>query len=97
MRKTLILLLTLLILLVIALALLILGLSGSLKNITGASVGIYSHTKAICDDKNYCQDYEIVCNRSNLISMNPITGAVLQNSKDWKDPRDEEEINSFCS
>lgn len=54
-------------------------------------------TKAICDDDNFCQDYEIFCDDSKLIRMSPITGAAVQFSKDWQDPRPKGQINNLCS
>jgi predicted Holliday junction resolvase-like endonuclease len=55
----------------------------------------YTHTltKAICNESNYCQDYEIKCKKSEVLEISPITGAVIQKSKDWEDPR---ENNSLC-
>lgn len=67
------------------------------KNITGATIiNEYSYTKAICNKTNYCQDYLIYCKGQEIISMNPITGAAIQNSADWKDPRNEEHIKELC-
>ena len=62
---------------------------------TGETIRNYSWTKAICNENNYCQDYEIVCNGKDVVRIVP-TGAVIQNSPNWKDPRDEETINKFC-
>lgn len=56
-----------------------------------------SYTKAICDENNYCQDYIVSCSRNKILSMNPITGAAVQFSDGWQDPRDEETINGFCN
>jgi len=58
----------------------------------------YTHslTKAICDTKNFCQDYEIFCKNKDVIKMNPITGAAVQFPDDWKDPRDKEAIEVLC-
>ncbi len=53
----------------------------------------YSYTRAICNETNFCQDYEIKCRKNETLSLTPITGAVVQHSMDWKDPRDEEQ---FC-
>ena len=55
-----------------------------------------SHTKAICNSENYCQDYEIFCKNQEIISISPITGAAIQFSENWEDPRDEEIIDKFC-
>ena len=56
----------------------------------------HSHTKAICNDQNLCQDYEIFCKDKKIVKMNPITGAVIQFSEDWEDPRDEEIRSGSC-
>ena len=55
-----------------------------------------SFTKAICDEGNFCQDYEVFCNETKVIYMAPITGAVVQFSPSWEDPRNEEMINRMC-
>lgn len=55
----------------------------------------YSYTKAICED-GVCQDYVIVCNGSEIISKDPITGASINIPNGWSDPRSEELINGFC-
>ncbi len=57
---------------------------------------IYSYTKAICNDTNYCQDYEVICDGERVVKISPITGAVAQYSKNWKDPRDKEMIDRLC-
>ena len=56
----------------------------------------HSWTKAICDENNYCQDYIVFCKGKEIVSISPITGAVIQFSEDWTDPRDEELKNRFC-
>jgi hypothetical protein len=56
----------------------------------------YTHTKAICNETNYCQDYEIVCKDNTIISIKPITGAFVQHALDWKDSRDKETIEKLC-
>ena len=63
---------------------------------TAKSVKAISWTKAICDENNLCQDYEIICEKKTLINKNPITGAIVQFSEDWTDPRTEEQINRLC-
>jgi len=55
-----------------------------------------SFTKAICTEKNFCQDYEVFCKEEEIIRMSPITGAAVQFSPQWEDPRSEEFINKFC-
>ncbi len=57
---------------------------------------LFSHTKAICNSENLCQDFEIFCKDLEVIKMNPITGAVVQFSESWKDPRTLEQRNEFC-
>jgi len=48
---------------------------------------IYTYTKAICNQSNFCQDYEIICKGNKIIGSKPLTGAVIQHSDDWEDPR----------
>jgi len=56
----------------------------------------HSYTKAICNETNFCEDYNIVCKEHKLLMMNP-TGAVVQHDKNWKDPRKEEiENKNLC-
>ena len=38
---------------------------------------IFSHTKAICDKNNFCQDYEIHCENKEIIGIR-FTGAAVQ-------------------
>jgi len=67
------------------------------QNITGGAVlDYYTYTKAICDENNYCQDYEIVCINGELANMNPLTGMAVQQDPDWEDPRNESDINRLC-
>ena len=56
----------------------------------------HSYTKAICTESNYCQDYHIFCREEKVISMIQITGAAVQFSENWEDPRDIEIRNKFC-
>lgn len=37
----------------------------------------YSFTKAICNEKNYCMDYQVICQGKKTISINP-TGFAVQ-------------------
>ncbi|MBL7148233.1 MAG: hypothetical protein ISS82_05390 [Nanoarchaeota archaeon] len=60
------------------------------------SLDYYMHTKAICNETNYCQDYQISCNEERAIMMTPITGAVVQFSEDWVDPRNQSDIDRLC-
>ncbi len=55
-----------------------------------------SYTEAICNETNYCQDYEVYCREEEFVKMSPLTGAVVQHSEDWKDPRDKKTIEELC-
>ena len=57
---------------------------------------IFSYTKAMCDSANFCWDYEIHCENERILKISPITGATVQFSPAWKDPRDEESIKNMC-
>lgn len=63
-------------------------------SITGEVVGddYYTYTKAICNESNYCQDYEIACRNGGVEEISPITGAAIQNPSSWEDPRVESEL-----
>lgn len=66
-------------------------------NITGEIILTeYTYTKAICNETNFCQDNEIVCKGEELIEVNPISGAVIQNSEEWQDPRGEQSETNLC-
>lgn len=85
-------------LLIIAL-LLIIGMlfTLALQVITGQTIKEhYSYTKAICNESNFCQDHEITCINGDVSEINPITGATIQHSKNWQDPRDKESIETLC-
>ena len=53
---------------------------------------IYSYTKAICNENNFCQDYLIECEGKEVQEMNPIKNAHVQHPKNWKDPREKREL-----
>jgi hypothetical protein len=92
--KTLIIIILVVIILAIALIFLInRTLTG---NVINQQNDTYMYTKAICNETNFCQDNEITCNGSQVVSVSPITGAVIQHSKDWQDPRSNEDINKLC-
>ena len=55
----------------------------------------YSFTKAVCNEENYCEDYEIVCEENKLLEFNP-TGFAVQFSEEWKDPRNKDAIEKRC-
>ena len=83
--------------LLISAIILILLLAGIML-LNAASEPPYTHsfTKAICTEENYCQDYEIMCKGKKTVSMILITGAAVQFSENWEDPRNEEMRNKFC-
>lgn len=56
----------------------------------------HSFTKAICNSENFCQDYHIKCSESKILNINPITGAAVQFSENWQDPRDEQTRKIIC-
>jgi hypothetical protein len=85
MRRTIIIILAALLLL----AMLILFLINS--RITGNVIREYTFTKAICNSTNFCQDYLVECRGSSITKMTPVTGAVIQHSAGWKDPRNSSE------
>ena len=66
------------------------------SNLIGQTINKYSYTKAICNKDNFCQDYEIVCKNGKVESLNPLTGAVIQNSNTWQDPRNNQTTETFC-
>ncbi len=91
------------IILIIALCLALIGIISAIyfnfseQNITGAAtINYYSFTKAICNKTNYCQDYEIICDRDKIISKKPITGAAIQYPENWQDSRNNEMIEKTC-
>lgn len=73
---------------------------GSQSFITGNVVSenkyFYSYTKAICDEDNFCQDYEISCSGDEVMKLSPITGAVAKFPSDWEDPRSKEAREKIC-
>ena len=58
------------------------------ERMTGKAIeNQYVYTKAICNDNNFCQDYEISCSNGEVVEMTPVTGASIQHNSDWQDPR----------
>lgn len=58
------------------------------ERMTGRAIeNQYLYTKAICNENNFCQDYEISCSNGEVAEMTPITGATIQHSSNWQDPR----------
>jgi len=69
------------------------------SSITGKSISPtdqYTFTKAICNETNFCQDYEITCKQNKTIKMIPITGAFVQHNPDWEDSRTKQETENIC-
>ena len=93
MKKPVILIIILLLILAVLIGVLLMNLIGSEED---QSLNEYSYTKAICDGKNYCQDHEIVCKNKEVVSVTPITGASVQFSKNWQDPRAEDTKEVYC-
>ena len=73
------------------------GLFISLNNLlfTGRIIegqDFHLSTIAICNETNYCEDYEIECN-GNKTTKITATGFSIQHNKDWGDPRGEQKEN----
>ena len=86
-----------LILLILTLAIMVLLNFNNLTSVTGNSIfsDNYSYTKAICNETNYCADYEITC-ENNQVVQKTFTGKAIQYTDSWQDPRDNETINRSC-
>lgn len=56
----------------------------------------HTHTKAFCNENNFCQDYIIFCHEDQLTSLSPITGAAVQFQSNWKDKRSKEIKDYTC-
>tara|TARA_B100000315_G_C14315950_1_gene468559 strand:- start:271 stop:558 length:288 start_codon:yes stop_codon:yes gene_type:complete len=70
----------------------------NLFQITGEvvkEINNYSFTKAVCNNSNYCEDYEVVCEGKDLVSFTP-TGMAIQLPGGWEDPRDKDSIERLC-
>jgi len=61
-----------------------------------AEIQTKKFTKAICNETNFCQDYEITCEGNKKIKINPIENASAQFSLEWQDPRSLKEIEKLC-
>jgi hypothetical protein len=92
-KKTAILVVILVVLLVLTGLFFVIFRQGS---VTGDVVSSeYSYTKAICNESNYCEDYEVVCYAENVKTLTP-TGYVAQFSEDWVDERDNKNLDGLC-
>tara|TARA_Y100000310_G_C20638294_1_gene792442 strand:- start:664 stop:948 length:285 start_codon:yes stop_codon:yes gene_type:complete len=66
-------------------------------SLTGETViSEYTFTKAVCDENNYCQDYEIHCRGEQVLAQIPIQGSERQYQNNWEDPRTKEQIEKLC-
>lgn len=62
------------------------------KITSNPDIEIYSYTKAICNENNFCQDYYIKCNGKQVQDMSPIKNAYVQYPQDWNDPREKRKL-----
>jgi len=84
-HKTIILLTTFILVITILTTILILP---TITPFTGNTIlDEYTHTKALCNETNFCQDYIINCKGNTTTKITPISGATIQHTKNWKDPR----------
>lgn len=95
MRKRIILIIAL----ILVASILFLSFGISKQSITGGTISAYkySYTEAKCNETNYCQDYIITCDNKTIINQTSITGAAVQYSDDWEDPRGNNIINDDCN
>ena len=49
-------------------------------------------TIAICNETNYCEDYEVECKGEKIIRRTA-TGYSIQHDEDWRDPRGKQKAN----
>ncbi|MEK6760695.1 MAG: hypothetical protein AABX93_02105 [Nanoarchaeota archaeon] len=54
-----------------------------------------SYTKAICNENNLCEDYEIHCKGNSLVELSP-TGFAVQFPKNQIDEMEKETIQKLC-
>lgn len=66
-------------------------------SLTGETVqSQYNFIKAVCDENNLCQNYEIHCLNEQVIAQIPIQGSEKQYDENWIDPRTQEQIEQLC-
>jgi len=93
-KKT-ILLFTIIIITILIISITFLLLTFQNQSLTGNIIlDEYTHTKAICNKTNYCQDYIITCKNNTAKEITPISGATIQHREDWIDPRNNS--NTLC-
>lgn len=61
-------------------------LTGELATLTSNPSSV-SKTVAICNEDNFCQDYNVVCQDGEEISREPIPSSAIQKPEDWIDER----------
>lgn len=64
--------------------------------LTGETIFEYTHTRAVCDENNLCQDYEIKCQGNKVLDIKA-TGFIVQNPDDWEDPRNPRDTEQWCN
>ncbi len=68
---------------------------GAVGSVGNEQQYIYTYTKAVCDESNYCEDYHIECQKDKLVKMTP-TGFSVKMPSAWVDPRDKESVERMC-
>ena len=69
--------------------------TNSNKKITGEVITeLNTYTTAICNDSNFCQDYIVKCENTEIKELSPITGAVTQKPDKWIDKRNKTKLCS---
>lgn len=72
----------------------------SYQTITGKAIletkELPHYTRAICNETKFCQDNIIYCKDNKVEAIVPIQGAVIQQFKEWKDPRENVSPEDFC-
>lgn len=67
------------------------------SSVTGRAIeNSHLFTRAICNETNFCQDYEITCQGNRVLNVTPILGAVVQHSPEWEDYRNKTDIEKLC-
>lgn len=69
--------------------------TGNFASASEESRNFYSHTKAICNGENFCEDFLINCAGDRVLEIKS-TGYAVQFPDDWKDLRDEEAKGRLC-
>ena len=89
---------TITILIIISISLIgILSFSIFRQSFTGSAINDFTHTKAICNEENFCQDYIITCKGEEILDVSPITGASVQRETDDVRPEDQRNFEGLCN